>query len=159
MIAMRPEARIKHVLCPVDFSECSKAASDFAVLMGEQFVAHVSLLHVAEEPSFAAPGSETGLATVVSMSRQRELKQALLDFGYRRHLVNHLVSAHVLVVTQRTVVQGILEAARDLGASLIVMGTHARSGVGRLIYGSTTEGVMRKSNIPVLAVPVRSWVS
>jgi len=155
-LAMRPEARIKHVLCPVDFSECSRFASNFAVLMGEQFVAHVSLLHVAEEPRFAAPGSESGLATVVSMSRQRELKQALLDFGYRRHLVNHLVSAHVLVITQRTVVQGILEAARDLGASLIVMGTHARSGVGRLVYGSTTEGVMRKSSIPVLAVPLRS---
>lgn len=155
-LAMRPEARIRHVLCPVDFSECSRAASNFAVLIGEQFVAHVSLLHVAEEPSFAAPGSESGLATVASMSRQRELKQALLEFGYRRHLVNHLVSAHVLVITQRTVVQGIVEAARDLRASVIVMGTHARSGMGRLVHGSTTEGVMRKSSIPVLAVPLRS---
>ena len=155
-LATRPEARIKHVLCPVDFSERSRAASNFAVLIGEQFVAHVSLLHVAEEPSFTAPGSESGLVTVASMSRQRELKQALLEFGYRWHLVNHLVSTHVLVITQRTVVQGIVEAARDLGASLIVMGTHARSGVGRLVYGSTTEGVMRKSSIPVLAVPQRS---
>lgn len=149
------EFRVKHVLCPVDFSEVSKAASDYAVLIGRQFAAHVSLLHVAEEPTFAAPGNQMALTTQASTDRQRDLKQQLALFGYRQHLVDAMVSTHVLVVNEQTIVQSIVDAARDLEASLIVMGTRARSGLERFVFGSTTEGVIRHSRIPVLAVPIR----
>jgi len=154
-LAVGFESRIKRVLCPVDFSDVSKAASDYAVLIGRQFAAHVLLLHVAEEPTFAAPGHEPALATQASRDRQRDLKQQLALFGYRQHLVDTMVSTHVLVVTEQTVVQSIVDAARDLEASLIVMGTHGRSGLERFVFGSTTEGVIRHSRIPVLAVPLR----
>lgn len=150
------EFRIKHVLCPVDFSDVSKAASDYALSVGQRFAAHVSLLHVAEEPTFAAPGHEPALATQASRDRHRDLKQQLALFGYRQHLVDTVVSTHVLVITEQTIVQSIVDAARDLEASLIVMGTHGRSGLGRFVFGSTTEGVIRHSRIPVLAVPLRA---
>jgi universal stress protein A len=146
--------RVQHVLCPVDFSDVSKVASDYAVLIGRQFAARVSLLHVAEEPSFGAPGNQMALTTQASTDRQRDLKQQLALFGYRQHLVDAMVSTHVLVVTQQTIVQSIVDAARDLEASLIVMGTRARSGLERFVFGSTTEGVIRHSRIPVLAVPI-----
>ncbi|TAM75452.1 universal stress protein [bacterium] len=50
-------------------------------------------------------------------------------------------------------VAGILETARAEGADLIVMGTHGRHGPARALLGSTTEGVLRRSNLPVLVLP------
>jgi nucleotide-binding universal stress UspA family protein len=53
----------------------------------------------------------------------------------------------------RRPLEGILAQARESGAELIVMGTHGRTGFRRLIIGSVTETVMRKSELPVIAVP------
>jgi nucleotide-binding universal stress UspA family protein len=47
----------------------------------------------------------------------------------------------------------ILQAVAEVGADMIVMGTHGRSGLTRLVAGSVTEAVLRHSRIPVLAVP------
>jgi nucleotide-binding universal stress UspA family protein len=57
-------------------------------------------------------------------------------------------------VVHETPVAGILTAIREDGSTLVVMGTHARSGIARAFLGSTTEGVLRASPIPVLAVPL-----
>jgi nucleotide-binding universal stress UspA family protein len=50
----------------------------------------------------------------------------------------------------------IIAAVARLGVSLIVMSTHGRSGLGRLIYGSVAEAVVRAAKVPVLFVPVRA---
>ena len=47
----------------------------------------------------------------------------------------------------------IISQAENVGADVIVMGTHGRSGLDHVLFGSTTEKVIRKSNIPVLSVP------
>lgn len=49
---------------------------------------------------------------------------------------------------------GIVAAAREQGVDLILMATHGRSGLARLLFGSTTDDVLRHAGIPVLAVPV-----
>lgn len=51
---------------------------------------------------------------------------------------------------------GIVEAARTEAADLIVMATHARSGLGRLVFGSVTDEVLRRAHVPVLAIPPRA---
>jgi nucleotide-binding universal stress UspA family protein len=48
---------------------------------------------------------------------------------------------------------GIVEAAQREGVDLIVMATHARGGLGRLVFGSTTDHVIRHAHVPVLAIP------
>jgi nucleotide-binding universal stress UspA family protein len=63
----------------------------------------------------------------------------------------------VLVDTQGgTVAQAILSQARRLHADVIVMGTHGRRGLGRLVMGSDAEGVLREARVPVLLVRSRA---
>jgi nucleotide-binding universal stress UspA family protein len=50
---------------------------------------------------------------------------------------------------------GVLDTARDVGADLIVMGTHGRSGLAHIFFGSVAEHVVRQSQIPVLTVRQR----
>ncbi|TAM87222.1 universal stress protein [bacterium] len=50
-------------------------------------------------------------------------------------------------------VESILETAHTVGADLIMMGTHGRHGAARALLGSTTEGVLRRSRLPVLVLP------
>ncbi|HXH37172.1 MAG TPA: universal stress protein, partial [Thermoanaerobaculia bacterium] len=58
------------------------------------------------------------------------------------------------IVQVATPVDGILTTARQSGSGMIVMGTHGRTGFRRLIIGSVTEAVMRKAEVPVIAVPL-----
>jgi len=57
------------------------------------------------------------------------------------------------VIRVAPTLEGILAQARESGAGMIVMGTHGRTGFRRLIIGSVTEAVMRKAEVPVIAVP------
>ncbi|MFN3285622.1 MAG: universal stress protein, partial [bacterium] len=52
--------------------------------------------------------------------------------------------------------QRIVEAAADVGADLVVMGTHGRTGVDRILFGSVAEHVVRTSPVPVLTVRHRA---
>jgi nucleotide-binding universal stress UspA family protein len=56
------------------------------------------------------------------------------------------------VVSARHSTEAILESARTLGAHLIIVGTRGRRGVSRMLIGSTAEGVLRRSSVPVLVV-------
>jgi nucleotide-binding universal stress UspA family protein len=81
-----------------------------------------------------------------------------LDAGGRKLLEEALERCRAANVTAETEVihdlpvDGILTAAHERACDLIVMGTHARSGLAHAILGSTTEGVLRSSDVPVLAV-------
>ena len=57
-----------------------------------------------------------------------------------------------VVVRDSTPGHGIVEAASELGADMIVMGSHGRSGVSRWLLGSVTENVIQRSKLPVLVV-------
>lgn len=70
----------------------------------------------------------------------------------RREATDAGVESATLVV-QGNPVDAILASAESIGADLIVLGTHSRSGVDRLFLGSVAEGVMRASRLPVMVVP------
>jgi len=57
-----------------------------------------------------------------------------------------------MVVTVALAVDGIIQAAEETGADLIAIGTHGRSGLGRLVLGSVADGVIRRSTIPTMLV-------
>jgi nucleotide-binding universal stress UspA family protein len=148
-----PDLRISRVLCPVDFSHNSNLAVDYALMLGHQFSAPVLILHVAEDPTFAAPGQRPELSTAFTQSQRRDLEQKLEVYGHKRSHGEVTTNTQLLVVTNKTVVQAIVDVADESQASLVVMGTRGYSGLKRLMFGSVTEGVLRHSPVPVLAVP------
>jgi nucleotide-binding universal stress UspA family protein len=143
--------RIERILCPVDFSEPSAKAYDYAYSLAKHYQAELLVEHVVQPlqaayPYYAFP-EVTLQDTWSSLSSEAEK-------GLRQ-----LVSAHArnglhpkCFVQQGLPWECILSFAEEKSADLIVMGTHGRRGFDRLTMGSVTERVVRKARCPVLAV-------
>ena len=139
------------ILCPVDFSESSRHALDCAVGVARRYGAAITALHVVPPITAPLPPTGEGLYPPIIFS-----EQDLPQFGdeLKSFAGVQEVPALTTQVVQGSVVGEILRFARELPADLIVMGTHGRSGVERLLLGSVTEKILRKSPCPVLTVPV-----
>ena len=134
---------IQTILHPTDYSERSDYAFRIACSLARDYHARLVLLHVALR-SVTIEG-EAAIAP-----RSEEYIQGELD-----KLESVLVPAEVRV--ERFVREGdpageILRAAQFTNADLIVMGTHGRTGLARLLAGSVAEQVMRRAPCPVLTV-------
>ncbi|MDI1450714.1 universal stress protein [Polyangium sp. 6x1] len=132
------------LLVPIDFEAASvKAlalAKDLAARLGYQVV----LVHAYQLPVYTYPGLEPtllpGFHTEVMAAAQRAVDQLAQQEG---------VSA---VLREGDAATEVLAVAEELGAKMIVMGTHGRTGVAHLILGSVAEKIIRKSPVPVVTV-------
>ena len=138
------------ILVPTDFSETAAHAMRYASALAERFQAHLLVIYA--DP-FVPPIDFTGTATGGFGVSRGEMIDAAAE-----ELIKHAeenISASVPYDTRVVVespVRAILEQAHEAGCDLIVMGTHGRTGVRRLVVGSVTETIMRSINLPVLAV-------
>ena len=145
---------IKHILCPVDFSEFSRHAFDRAVAVARSYAADVTVLHVLPVPS-AVPalpyGPEgPGPFGFEAVDRARALAELSRFLASEQETGIRL---HYEAAESPSVQKEVLTQASRLSADLIVMGTHGRSGFDRLFLGSVAEKVLRTSPVPVLVVP------
>jgi len=142
---------IARILCPIDFSDWSRAAVERAVALASPTRAEITAVFVlpcaAPAARDTATGSCAGEADDNMMSAMAEDVEDFLGPARMDGL-----PVHVSVKRGDTVSQ-ILEQARKTVADVIVMGTHGRSGVERWVLGSVLDGVLRKAPCPVLAVP------
>jgi universal stress protein A len=139
---------IQRILCPVDFSDTSNHAVKYALGLAEPLGAEVHLLHVYQLPMYTMPdgallaGPQT--ATRVMESAQQALNELAASLGGDPPLQKHLTEGVPHAEVERV--------ANDIGADLIVMGTHGRTGLGHLLLGSVAERVVRTASVPVLTV-------
>lgn len=143
---------IKRVLCPVDLSEISKRALNYAALIAKWYGAKVRVLLV--EPVVLSPVDFPPMPAVMGLTPEarQQLDKRLRDFvGASLDGVDAEP-----VLKEGYVVPEILADARDFGADLVVLGTHGRGGFQRLVLGSVTEKLLRKLPCPVLTVPPRA---
>ncbi len=138
---------VHRILVPVDFSDCSLEALEYAALLAQRSDAALSLLHVLEPVSY-------GLDFTLSLESKRDeirarVTQRLAGF------VEALAGAKIVAdshVRGGLPADSILDSARTLPADVIVMGTHGRRGLSHMLSGSVTEAVLRQSRCPVLTV-------
>jgi nucleotide-binding universal stress UspA family protein len=142
----------KHILVPVDFSVLSAQAVDYAVELAKALGAKITLLHAYEPPAIGYPDT-AGLALEVAEACRRSAETAL-DTEARERAASGLSLTHEL--RQGPAWIEIVEAAKERGADLIVMGTHGRGGLSHFLLGSVAERVVRSSPIPVLTVRGRA---
>lgn len=147
---------IKHILCPVDFSEFSRHAFDRAVAVARSYGAELTVLHVLPVPS-AVPalpyGPEgPGPFGFEAVDRDRALAE-LSRFLAAEQSIG--VPLHYKTAESPSVQKEVLIQASRLSADLVVMGTHGRSGFDRFFLGSVAEKTLRTSPVPVLVVPPR----
>jgi nucleotide-binding universal stress UspA family protein len=136
------------ILCPVDFSEASEHAVQYAVALARVQRAQLTALHVAAPIPVPVPWLTDGTAEAPDDSRRLATDVAArFEEATRRGL-------HVEVSVQRgQPAHEILTSAAALPADAIVMGTHGTGGFEHLMLGSVAEKVLRKATCPVVTVP------
>jgi nucleotide-binding universal stress UspA family protein len=142
------------ILLPTDGSECSARATTYALSLARQYGARVVALHVIDRG-----WEEQTRNAVVEVGH--ELMQTLHD-GYTRTAhtilqgpVDAGAKAGVPVETRMahgTPYEEIVKAGKEMGADLIVIGTHGRTGMSHFLLGSVAERVVRSAPCPVLTV-------
>jgi universal stress protein A len=138
------------ILIAMDFSENSNFAFEYALTLARQFNAELTIMHVINEPvdlrgfyvphiSFEQLEKEIEAGAVTMM--EKFCLERLADFpGYQTAIVTGIPY------------EEIIRKSQEIGASLIVLGTHGRTGLDHIIFGSTAERVVRGSICPVLTI-------
>ena len=136
---------IRTVLFATDFSKSAAYAFDLACTLARDHSAKLLVLHVATPPPVVLP---EGIITDVNNPEYvAGLKKQLLNI---RPVDARLSVEHRL--EQGDPAGEILRVAEEIAADCIVLGTHGRSGLFRLLMGSVAEAVLRKASCPVLTV-------
>jgi nucleotide-binding universal stress UspA family protein len=145
----RGDTMFKHILVPSDFGEPAEHALEIASELAAKFGSKVSVLHVYQVflpmpywDGFAWPVEEIAL-------RARTMLDAYLAKAKQRHPGCEGILRPGVASDQ------IVTVAGESGVDLVVMGTHGRRGVPRLVLGSTAERVVRTSPVPVLTVSAK----
>jgi nucleotide-binding universal stress UspA family protein len=133
---------IQTVLHPTDFSERSQYGFQLACSLARDYGARLIVLHVAEPPMAIAGEGVLMLPPTVDLEPLRERLQQLRPGDPKIPVEHRLV--------QGDAATEILQAAEATKCDLIVMGTHGRTGLGRLLMGSVAEQVVRRASCPVL---------
>jgi nucleotide-binding universal stress UspA family protein len=146
-----PTGPFTSILVPYDGSEPSRAALAHALAL-IQPGARLAILTVVDETPMVSEAGST-----VPAYDPETIFEALDAEGHARlaDAANRCAAANVTPLTELlhdAPVPAILATAEKHACNLIVMGTHARTGMARLFLGSTTEGVLRSSKVPVLTI-------
>lgn len=132
------------ILHPTDYSDQSRPAFDMACALARDYGAELVVCHVSLPPVMAvSDGHDVEIPTGFAEQAQARLTRVRPDDPNVR-------TTHVLARGDE--VEGILDVAAARGADLIVMGTHGRTGLSRMLMGSVAEGVSRRAECPVLTV-------
>ena len=141
--------KLKTILVPTDFSECSDAAVKYGYALAEAFGATLHLLNVVQDP-YTMPWAAEGFAAPIG--------DLLAD--WEAHAKRRLAESVPAAAASKTVVKTqvgsphpeIVRYAVEQGIDLIVLGTHGRGPLGHMLLGSVAERVVRTAPCPVLTV-------
>ncbi len=162
----QPPPQLIRMVLSSDFSAGSKAAEEGALTLAAHGVNEVFLVHTVENPLldiYDPDTAEIDLRRIMEESRQHPPRSAQPFWDHAHQVAQAklmllrqpFLGAGVqveLFVTEGFPAEEILTVAKNRSADLIVMATHGRSGIRRLLLGSVTEKVVRTAHCPVLAV-------
>ncbi|MBP8625194.1 MAG: universal stress protein [Syntrophorhabdales bacterium] len=140
---------IKKILCPVDFSEFTDEILVYATEIAKRFDAELYLLHVIPSLSYFTPYESFMTPenlVVLERSIEREVEK---DF---EKITKKIDIPFKKVVRTGVAFVEIIDYIKEESISLVVMGTHGRSGIEHILIGSVAEKVVRKSPCPVLTI-------
>jgi nucleotide-binding universal stress UspA family protein len=142
---------IRRILVPTDFSDTATRALEHAIDAAHSFRASVLLLHVHSAPVIAMPdGGMISIPIPDELAIRAQLEEGLAKLA--AEVKSRGVSAVGTLLLEGSPWREILRASSERSCDLIVMGTHGRGGLGRLVLGSVAEQVMRAASCPVLAI-------
>jgi universal stress protein A len=136
------QMKIKKILCPVDFSDFNQAANVYASVLAHANEAEIIYLHILQ------PDVPYGSYVYINLEKESERERKQLE--EIKPTIATVKASYVIEPGSPTT--RIVEYAEENDVDMIVMGTHGRTGLGRVLMGSIAEAVVRKAECPVLAL-------
>jgi len=150
------ELQIKKILVPIDFSDYSKKALQYASSLAKQFNAHLSLIYVIEPVIYPADFSMGQVALPsIDVEMNTRAKEELENLAQKE--ISGLVFK-TIIKTGKPFME-IIETAVEEDIDLIIIASHGHTGVEHLLFGSTADKVIRKAPCPVLTLrdPIKGF--
>jgi nucleotide-binding universal stress UspA family protein len=143
---------VRSILVPTDFSDCARHAVPVAASLARLLGARVLCLHVVEpvvQPIGWTPVAEPMSATELNERLEETAARDLPAFSKSEEFAGLEVED---LLAHGEPAAEIVRVAEERGAGLIVVSSHGRTGLGRILFGSTAESVVRHARCPVLVV-------
>ncbi len=148
-----PAFRLKKILVPTDFSDCSVKALNYALAFAKHSQAEILLLHVVEPIAYPVYGQEIPADwTAIQTDLLDASRDHLREFSRTKAAEYGPVKQ---ILCENSACDGIIETARTEAVDLIIISTHGRTGLRHALLGSTAERVVRHAPCPVLTVRER----
>ena len=141
----------KHILVPIDGSPTAAQALDKAMGVAQAFDSAVTLIYVIDPYAFTGVGTDfsqgqSDYLGAVTADAEQSIQAAMQMFAAQG------ISAKGSVIEGRSIYQSILDTAKSVHADLVVMGSHGRRGLQKLVLGSVAAQVLAHAHLPVLVV-------
>lgn len=141
----------KHILVPVDGSSTARQAIGKAVAIAQAFKSAVTVVYVIDPYAFTGVGTDFAYGQAEYLSAAAaEAEQAIK--AAKQVFEDRGISVTGSVVEGHSIYRGVLDAAASVNADLVVMGSHGRRGLERLVLGSVTAQVLSHAHVSVLVV-------
>ncbi|WP_027187257.1 universal stress protein [Desulfovibrio cuneatus] len=141
--------KIAKILCAVDFSQYSEQVAEYAASLAKAFGAEIIVVYAAPDLAqyddlHVSPATLEGTLEEIFINAEKSME-------------NFVPASFKDIKTQGVVVTGdpaeeIIEMANSSDADMIIMGTHGRKGIERILFGSVAEQVVKSATIPVLTI-------
>ena len=151
---------MKTILIALDYDSMAPKIAEKGYALAKAMNARTILLHVVADPAYYASINYSpifgfgGFSEVMETDTTEELKDLAKDYldRFKQHLGDDMIE---LVIKTGDFGEGILQTAKELKVDTIVMGTHSRKGLEKMLLGSVAEKVLHHSSIPLFIIPMR----
>ena len=153
---------MKKILVTLDYDPSAQKVAEIGYELGKAMNAEIILLHVIEDAVYYSSLEYSpimgfggfGMPDVSQVPDEMALKTAAVSFleNTKTHLKDESIS---LITDEGDSAECIVKVAAEMAVDIIVMGSHSRSSLEKILMGSVTEKVLNHSNIPVLIIPTK----
>jgi nucleotide-binding universal stress UspA family protein len=154
--------KMKKVLIALDYNPTAQKVAEVGYALAKGMGANVTLIHVIAEPVYYSSTDYSpimGFSGFVSMNNMQsdnldELERLALEFldKTKHHLKDETIKT---IVKGGDFAESIINVAKEVHADFIVMGSHSRKWLEKILMGSVTEEVLHKSSIPLFIIPTK----
>jgi len=141
----------KNILVPLDGSKYSNHAFKVALDIAKKYDSKLSVIHCIEEGEYRGPWYTDSMYSDAIRKKQRKIsKTGINKLAIQAKKVNISISSDILIAN--STVKELVTYAKSKKIDLVVMGSHGRTGLNKLILGSVSNGVSQLVHCPVLIV-------
>ena len=140
-----------HILVPVDGSDTAQVAVGKAIELAKAFGSTVTVIYVIDPYPFTGVGTDFAYGQAEYLSAATAEANAAVKAA-KDTISGASVKVDTSIIEAHTAWRGIVEAGTSLNADVIVIGSHGRSGLEKLVLGSVAQAVLSHTKLPVLVV-------